>query len=79
MLAPQRSFDMRFPKDSYLDIFIYNEKDVIMINSSFLYIQRGIVLGEWEGFRQRLLKQVGDLFASDPATLSLAEIQLRRS
>ncbi|WP_414584065.1 nucleotidyltransferase domain-containing protein [Scytonema sp. PCC 10023] len=71
--------DARLWNDSYLDIFIYNEKDVMIIEESFLRVRGGIVLREREGFGQKLLKQVDDLFAIGPAALSANEIQLRRT
>jgi hypothetical protein len=70
--------DARFWNDNYLDIFIYNEKDVIIIDSSFLRILGGVVL-QREGFGQNLLKQVDEFFATGPAALSANEIQLRRT
>lgn len=69
----------RLWNNNYLDIFIYNEKDVIIVDSSFLRILGGVVLQEREGFGQNLLKQVDQLFATGPAALSANEIQLRRT
>ncbi|ARV57352.1 hypothetical protein BZZ01_00765 [Nostocales cyanobacterium HT-58-2] len=69
----------RLWNNSYLDIFIYNEKDVIIIDSSFLRIRGGIVLREQESFAQRLLKQVDEFFATSPAVLSANEIQRRHT
>ncbi|KAB8315899.1 nucleotidyltransferase domain-containing protein [Tolypothrix campylonemoides VB511288] len=71
--------DARLWNDSYLDIFIYNEKDVMIIEESFLRVRGGIVLQEREGFGQKLIKQVDEFFATDPAALSANEIQLRRT
>ncbi|MGH2415505.1 MAG: nucleotidyltransferase domain-containing protein [Microcystaceae cyanobacterium] len=71
--------DARLWNNYYLDIFIYNEKDVIIVDDSFLRIRGGVVLREWEGFGQRLLKQVDELFATGPAALSASEVQLRRT
>ncbi|OKH54003.1 hypothetical protein [Scytonema sp. HK-05] len=70
--------DTRFWDNNYLDIFIYNEKDVIIVDSSFLRILGGVVL-QREGFGQNLLKQVDEFFATGPAALSANEIQLRRT
>lgn len=70
--------DARFWNNNYLDIFIYNEKDVIIVDSSFLRILGGVVL-QREGFGQNLLKQVDEFFATGPAALSANEIQLRRT
>ncbi|MBP5974027.1 hypothetical protein HW132_15080 [Brasilonema sp. CT11] len=53
-----------------MDIFIYNKKDVTIVDSSFLRILGGVVLREWEGFGQGLLKQVDDLFATGYVILS---------
>lgn len=58
-------------------IFANNEKDVIIVDSSLLRNLGGIVLRQWEGFGQRLLKRVGKLFATDPAMLSANKVQLR--
>ncbi|QDL11055.1 nucleotidyltransferase domain-containing protein [Brasilonema octagenarum UFV-E1] len=71
--------DARLWNNYYLDIFIYNEKDVIIVDSSFLRILGGVVLRECEGFGQRLLKRMDELFATGPAALSASEIQLRRT
>jgi uncharacterized protein len=70
--------DARFWNNNYLDIFIYNQKDVIIVDSSFLRILGGVVLQQ-EGFGQNLLKQVDEFFATGSAALSANEIQLRRT
>ncbi len=70
--------ELRLWNGNYLDIFIYNEDDIINIDASFLRVREGIVLTEQENWGQRLLQQVNALFVAGPPVLSSSEIELRR-
>jgi uncharacterized protein len=74
----QSTRDARLWNGAYLDIFIYNEQDIVDIDTSFLRIRGGVLLRELQDFGHRLLDKVEQLYASSPAPLSEQEIELRR-
>lgn len=64
---------------AYLDIFIYNEKDLKDIDLSFLRLRGGLVLREKFDLGRQLLARVEELFAAGPKTLPPEELELRRT
>lgn len=71
--------DTRIWNGAYLDIFIYNERDVEEIDPSFLRLRGGIVLREQVGLGHKLLARVEELFAVGPKALPPDELELRRT
>lgn len=64
---------------AYLDIFIYNEKDLKNIDNSFLRLRGGIVLREKFDLGRQLLARVEELFRAGPKALPPDELELRRT
>ena len=71
--------DARSWNGAYLDIFIYNERDVEDIEPSFLRLRGGIVLREQFDFGRQLLARVEELFTAGPKALPPDELELRRT
>ncbi|PAX52667.1 nucleotidyltransferase domain-containing protein [Brunnivagina elsteri] len=83
----QTTRDARLWNGAYLDIFIYNEGDILDIDASFLRLLGGIVLrcpttrqgvSTHQGIGHQLLAKVAALYASTPPALQPNEIELRR-
>jgi hypothetical protein len=51
----QSTRDARLWNGAYLDIFIYNEQDIVDIDASFLRLRGGVVLRELQDFGHQLL------------------------
>lgn len=71
--------DTRIWNGAYLDIFIYNERDLENIDPSFLRLRGGIVLREQFDWGHKLLARVEELFAAGPKALPPDELELRRT
>ncbi len=65
-------------KGAYLDIFIYNENDIIDIDASFLRLRGAMILKEHNDCGQNLLDKVEQLYASSPEPLSSEDVELMR-
>jgi predicted nucleotidyltransferase len=70
--------DARLFHGKYLDAFIYPEADAAQASSSFLHFRGGRVLVEKDGFGQKLLAKIEEVFARGPDPLPEHEAQMIR-